>query len=233
MSTNTIEAEKTPDTSAPQAKGKRAPAKKPKSAKKAARAKKAGGTKADRNKKAEVIAMLKRAKGATLAEIMAATGCHHHRSERLAATPRVCSIFCATRRRLWRKSAAALPKRRRLHRLRAGRDPKLTPRQRWTVLAKLHRPPASHLDQSKQHRHRRSFRGSRHYLDRRRSQRHGSDHRRHGDLCLQRQDPRATLHHPRFRVAESASNRRLDGHHPAECHLNNRVYGFRYQFGND
>jgi len=79
MSTNTIEGEKTPDTSAPQAKGKRAPAKKPKSAKKAARAKKASGTKADcSNKKAEVIALMKRARGATLAEIVAVTGWQKH-----------------------------------------------------------------------------------------------------------------------------------------------------------
>jgi cell division septation protein DedD len=54
--------------------------KKAKSAKKAARAKKpAGKPKADRaNKKAEVIAMMKRAKGATLAEIMAVTKWQAH-----------------------------------------------------------------------------------------------------------------------------------------------------------
>ena len=58
----------------PQSKPKRATVKKAKPAKKAAPAKKpANQPKADRaNKKAEVIAMLKRSKGATLAEIMAA-----------------------------------------------------------------------------------------------------------------------------------------------------------------
>jgi hypothetical protein len=80
MSKNTIEAEKTPDTSAPQPKGKRTTAKKAKTAKKVSRAKKAAAKpKADRvNKKAEVIAMMKRAKGATLAEIMATTGWQAH-----------------------------------------------------------------------------------------------------------------------------------------------------------
>jgi hypothetical protein len=81
MSTNTIDAEKTPDTSAPQAKGKRTAAKKAKlQGKKTNRAKKqATKPKADRtNKKAEVIAMLKNAKGATLAEIMKATGWQAH-----------------------------------------------------------------------------------------------------------------------------------------------------------
>ena len=59
----------------PQPKTKRAPAKKTKPAKKAGRAKKsATKPKADRaKKKAEVIAMMKRDKGATLAEIMAVT----------------------------------------------------------------------------------------------------------------------------------------------------------------
>ena len=59
----------------PQPKPKRAPAKKAKPAKKAGRAgKPASKPKTDRaNKKAEVIALMKRAKGATLAEIMAAT----------------------------------------------------------------------------------------------------------------------------------------------------------------
>lgn len=48
---------------------------KAKPAKKAKQAKKAGKPKTERaNKKAEVIALMKRAKGATLAEIMAATG---------------------------------------------------------------------------------------------------------------------------------------------------------------
>ena len=61
-------------------KAKRTPAKKAKPAKKAARAKKpAGKPKADRaNKKAEVIEMMKRAKGATLPEIMKATGWQPH-----------------------------------------------------------------------------------------------------------------------------------------------------------
>ena len=55
-------------------------AKKAKSAKKTARVKKAATKpKADRtNKKAEVIAMMKRAKGTTLAEIMKATGWQAH-----------------------------------------------------------------------------------------------------------------------------------------------------------
>ena len=55
-------------------------AKKAKAAKKAGPAKKAASKpKADRaNKKAEVIAMMKRAKGATLAEIMKATGWQPH-----------------------------------------------------------------------------------------------------------------------------------------------------------
>ena len=55
-------------------------AKKAKVAKKAARAKKpAGKPKADRtNKKAQVIAMMKRAKGATLAEMMKTTGWQPH-----------------------------------------------------------------------------------------------------------------------------------------------------------
>jgi hypothetical protein len=66
MSTNTIDTEKTPDTSTPQAKGRRTAAKKAKPAKKARQAKKAAGKpQADRsNKKAAVIALMKRAKGA-------------------------------------------------------------------------------------------------------------------------------------------------------------------------
>jgi hypothetical protein len=58
----------------------RKPAKKAKSLKKAARAKKAAAKpKTDRaNKKAEVIAMMKRAKGATLAEIIKATHWQAH-----------------------------------------------------------------------------------------------------------------------------------------------------------
>jgi hypothetical protein len=82
MNTNTIDTEKTttPEPGAPQPKGKRTPAKKAKPAKTAARTKKpASKPKAGRaNKKAEVIAMMKRAKGATLAEIMAVTKWQAH-----------------------------------------------------------------------------------------------------------------------------------------------------------
>jgi hypothetical protein len=80
MSTNTIDTERTPDTSASQAKGKRTAAKKAKQGRKAARAQKpASKPKADRaNKKAEVVTLMKRAKGATLAEIMTATGWQAH-----------------------------------------------------------------------------------------------------------------------------------------------------------
>src|ERR1700687_1242886 len=51
-----------------------------KAAKKASRAKKSAAKSGEErsNKKAEVIAMMKRAKGATLAEIMAATGWQKH-----------------------------------------------------------------------------------------------------------------------------------------------------------
>jgi hypothetical protein len=64
---------------AAQPKAKRTPTKKIKDATKAGRAKKAAKPKADRtNKKAEVIALLKRAKGTTLAEIMKATGWQPH-----------------------------------------------------------------------------------------------------------------------------------------------------------
>jgi hypothetical protein len=64
----------------PQPKTKRTIAKQAKPAKKAGPAKKvAGKPKAHRaNKKAEVIALMKRAKGATLAEIMAATEWQAH-----------------------------------------------------------------------------------------------------------------------------------------------------------
>ena len=67
-----------PDTAKP--KGARKPTKKAKVAKKAGRAKKAAAKpKTERaNKKAEVIAMMKRAKGATLAEIVKATGWQPH-----------------------------------------------------------------------------------------------------------------------------------------------------------
>jgi Protein of unknown function (DUF3489) len=82
MSDNAIDSENiskpAPDTTKP--KGKRTPAKKAKPAKKAGRAKKpTAKPKADRsNKKADVIAMIKRAKGVTLAEIMKATGWQPH-----------------------------------------------------------------------------------------------------------------------------------------------------------
>ena len=80
MNDNAIDSEnisKPTDTAKP--KGARK-AKKAKPAKKAPRAKKpAGKPKADRtNKKAEVIATMKRAKGATLPEIMEATGWQPH-----------------------------------------------------------------------------------------------------------------------------------------------------------
>jgi Protein of unknown function (DUF3489) len=67
-----------PETAKP--KGARKAGKKTKPAKKAARAKKAPAKpNADRtNKKAEIIAMMKRAKGATLPEIMKATGWQPH-----------------------------------------------------------------------------------------------------------------------------------------------------------
>jgi hypothetical protein len=79
MSTNTIDTEKTPDTSTPQAKGRRAAAKKDKTAKKSRQPKKATGKPNERaNKKAEVIAMMKHAKGTTLAEIMTSTGWQAH-----------------------------------------------------------------------------------------------------------------------------------------------------------
>ena len=82
MSTNAIDTEKTttPEPGVTHAKAKRAAAKKAKPAKKAARAKRpAGKQKTDRaNKKGEVIALVKRAKGATLAEIMAVTKWQAH-----------------------------------------------------------------------------------------------------------------------------------------------------------
>jgi hypothetical protein len=78
MSTNTIETQET--TEALASHPKRKPAKKAKAAKKAPRAKKgASKPKADRgNKKAEVIALMKRAKGVTLAEIVTVTGWQKH-----------------------------------------------------------------------------------------------------------------------------------------------------------
>lgn len=82
MSTSKIDTEKTsrPAAAAPQAKSKRTAAKKAKPAKKVSRAKKpASKPKADRaNKKAEMIAMMKSAKGATLAESVEATGWRAH-----------------------------------------------------------------------------------------------------------------------------------------------------------
>ena len=76
----TVESEKnTTTTEAPPVKGK-GPRSSAKTATKAVRAKKAARKpKASRdNKKAEVIALMKRAKGATLAEIMKATGWQPH-----------------------------------------------------------------------------------------------------------------------------------------------------------
>ena len=80
MNTTTESEKNASAPEAPQPKTKRTPAKKAKPAKKAARARKpASKPKADRaNKKAEVIALMKRAKGATLAEIMAATEWQAH-----------------------------------------------------------------------------------------------------------------------------------------------------------
>ena len=89
----------TPDTAKP--KGARKAGKKARSAKRADRAKKPSAEpKAERtNKKSEVIAMMKRAKGATLPEIMKATGWQSHtvrgfvsilgsREERRSSRPR-------------------------------------------------------------------------------------------------------------------------------------------------
>jgi hypothetical protein len=83
MSTKPIEAQETPATETLPAKRKSAPKKpkKAKAAKKSPHSKKAsaGKLKAERaNKRAEVIALMKRAKGATLAEIMATTGWQPH-----------------------------------------------------------------------------------------------------------------------------------------------------------
>jgi hypothetical protein len=79
MSTKPIEAQETPATEALPARRKSAP-KKGKVAKKLPPAKKsASKSKTERaNKKAEVIALLKRAKGVTLAEVMAATKWQAH-----------------------------------------------------------------------------------------------------------------------------------------------------------
>jgi hypothetical protein len=80
MNTTTESEKIAPAPEVPRPKTKRTPAKKAKLAKKAGRAEKpASKPKADRaNKKAEVIALMKRAKGATLAEIMAATKWQAH-----------------------------------------------------------------------------------------------------------------------------------------------------------
>jgi hypothetical protein len=82
MSDNGIENESIskPASDRAKPKGARKPAKKAKPAKRAGSAKKTTGKpKADRaTKKAEVIAMMKRAKGATLPEIMKATGWQPH-----------------------------------------------------------------------------------------------------------------------------------------------------------
>jgi hypothetical protein len=80
MSTIDSENAGKPAPEAVQPKTGRKPAKTAKPAKKAGRSKKAAGKpKADRtNKKGEVIAMMKRAKGATLPEIVEATGWQPH-----------------------------------------------------------------------------------------------------------------------------------------------------------
>ena len=81
MNTSTIDTEKatTPEPGAPQPKRKRTAAKKAKPAKKTARVTKAGKPVAERpDKKADVITLMKRAKGATLAEIMAVTKWQAH-----------------------------------------------------------------------------------------------------------------------------------------------------------
>lgn len=78
---NTIVPEgSTPEQATDPAKSKRKSATKSKPAKKTGRTKKqASKTKTDRtNKKAEVVAMMKRARGARLAEIMKATGWQAH-----------------------------------------------------------------------------------------------------------------------------------------------------------
>ena len=81
MSDNTIDSENSkpaPDTAKP--KGARKAGKKAKVTKKAKAGKRTAAKPAleRSNKKAEVIAMMKRAKGATLAEIMEATGWQPH-----------------------------------------------------------------------------------------------------------------------------------------------------------
>ncbi len=82
MSSNIIDSETTSASEAAAAPSKRGRklAEKTKSAKRASQAKKSAvKPKSDRaNKKAEVIAMMKRTKGATLPEIMKATGWQAH-----------------------------------------------------------------------------------------------------------------------------------------------------------
>jgi Protein of unknown function (DUF3489) len=79
MNTNTIETQEPTEVQASHPK-RQPTAKKAKHAKKARRAKKpATKSKTERaNKKAEVISLMKRAKGATLAEIMTSTGWQAH-----------------------------------------------------------------------------------------------------------------------------------------------------------
>jgi hypothetical protein len=92
MNENAIDSENiskpAPDTANP--KGTRKPGTKAKPAKKAGRAKKAAAKpKAERaNKKAAVIAMMKRAKGETLPEIMKATGWQPHTVRGFVSHPR-------------------------------------------------------------------------------------------------------------------------------------------------
>ena len=80
MISDTIENIAGPELGTAHAKGKAKGAKKAKAPEKPGRAKRAvAKTKAERpNKKAEVIALMKRTKGATLAEIMKATGWQPH-----------------------------------------------------------------------------------------------------------------------------------------------------------
>ena len=81
MSAFTIESEsnREPDVTVSPTKGRRKASKKAKPTKRASTAKKPAGKASDRtNKKAEVIAIMKRAKGATLGEIMATTGWQRH-----------------------------------------------------------------------------------------------------------------------------------------------------------
>ena len=80
MNTETIVSDSAPAPEAVKPKGKPKRVKKAKPAKKAGRTKKPASKPKDErtNKKAEVIAMMQRAKGATLAEIMKATGWQAH-----------------------------------------------------------------------------------------------------------------------------------------------------------